>query len=147
MYIVPQRIPAPRAAQTPRRECAAGAALEEATASKAAPAHITSAESPMETRFVGAPAAPSQAPAAKPQRMPSSWSFFERDASGTAEPIWVYTAGGILLRSENQRTNRSRSNPPIKTATGTQKWISLRTLAHQSRVFGSGSVAFIFHPK
>src|SRR5437016_7943313 len=108
---------------------------------------ITIGEMPMETSFVGASAAPSQAPAAKPQRMPSSWSFFERDASGTAEPIWVYTAGGILLRSENQRTNRSRSNPPIKTATGTQKWISLRTLLHQSRVFGSGSVAFIFHPK
>src|SRR5258707_299722 len=34
MYIVPQRIPAPRAAQTPRRECAAGAAAS----STAAPA-------------------------------------------------------------------------------------------------------------
>jgi hypothetical protein len=40
--------------------------------------------------------------------------------------------------------NRRRSNPPIKTATGTQKWVSLRTLVHQLRLLVFGSVAFIF---
>jgi hypothetical protein len=45
---------------------------------------MTIGETPMETSFVGASAAPSQAPAAKPETMPSSWSFFARDASGIA---------------------------------------------------------------
>src|SRR3981189_951848 len=69
MYIVPQRIPAPRAAQRPRRECAAGAAVEEATASKAAPAHITSAppNTPVQRRQ---PAWRSSLKKRKPQRMP-----------------------------------------------------------------------------
>src|ERR1700730_7204200 len=69
MYIVPQRIPAPSAAQTPRRECAAGAAVEEATASKAAPAHITSAppNTPVQRRQ---PAWRSSLKKRKPQRMP-----------------------------------------------------------------------------
>jgi len=34
---------------------------------------------PMVTSFVGASAAPSQAPAVKPERMPKYWSFFERE--------------------------------------------------------------------
>src|SRR5712664_2868510 len=69
MYIVPQRIPAPSAAQTPRMECAAGAAVEEATASKAAPAHITSAppNTPVQRRQ---PAWRNSLKKRKPQRMP-----------------------------------------------------------------------------
>src|SRR5216683_2385231 len=43
MYMVPQRTPAPSAAHTPRGECPATACVDEATASKAAPKHITSA--------------------------------------------------------------------------------------------------------
>src|SRR5882724_1583234 len=43
MYIVPQRTPAPSAAQTPRMEWAAGASEEDAIASRAAPKHMTSA--------------------------------------------------------------------------------------------------------
>src|SRR6266568_5091857 len=65
----------------------------------------TIGEMPMETSFVGASAAPSQAPAAKPQRMPSSCSFFGRDASWIAGGNWEGETGGILLRSENQRIN------------------------------------------
>src|SRR5260370_983294 len=107
---------------------------------------MTIGEMPMETSFVGASAAPSQAPAVNPERIPKSWSFFERDASWVAGENSEGEGGGILLRSENQRINRRRSNPPIRTATGTQKWISLRTLVHQPRVFWSGSVAFIFDP-
>src|SRR5713226_3094703 len=226
MYMVPQRIPAPSAAQTPRAEWASGPRPEDAAANTAAPAHMTSAppktparrfqpawrsslkkrkpqrmprrlfefhkgkamlkpmsrmakivsvlataqrhparsaqmircgarrtsartdevprmragklqrarktpitmmseitmgEMPMETSLVGASAAPSQAPAAKPERMPSSWSFFARNAFWLAVGDGEGEAGGILLRSENQRINRRRSNPPIRTTTGTQK--------------------------
>src|SRR5260370_36181123 len=92
---------------------------------------MTIGEMPMETSLVGASAAPSQAPAAKPERMPSSCSFFEREASWIARGNWEEETGGILLRSGNQRINRRRSNPPIKTATGTQKWMSVSTLATQ----------------
>src|SRR6266700_7754252 len=100
---------------------------------------MTIGEMPMETSFVGASAAPSQAPAAKPQRTPSSCSFFGRAASWIAGGNWEGETGGIFLRSENQRINRRRSNPPIKTATGTQKWMSVSTLVTQllpcSRMF------------
>src|SRR6266705_3083368 len=43
MYMVPQRTPAPNAAQTPRGECPAFACVDDAIASKTAPKHITSA--------------------------------------------------------------------------------------------------------
>src|SRR6202140_836855 len=147
MYIVPQRTPAPSAAQTPRMECAAGAALDEAMASRLLEFHrgnamlrptsriakivivlataqrhppstaqiikcgarrtsarteevpriragtlhrarktpttmtseITSGERPMETSFVGASAAPSHAPAVKPERVPRSCSLRARE--------------------------------------------------------------------
>jgi hypothetical protein len=61
---------------------------------------MTIGEMPMETSLVGASAAPSQAPAAKPERMPSDWSFFEREASGIAGGVVVETTGGIFLQSE-----------------------------------------------
>src|SRR4029077_12818840 len=61
---------------------------------------MTIGEMPMETSFVGASAAPSQAPAAKPERMPSNWSFLEREASGTAGGVGEETTGGIFLQSE-----------------------------------------------
>src|ERR1700719_3889497 len=69
MYIVSQRIAARRAAQTPHMECAAGGAVEDATASKAAPAHITSAppNTPVQRRQ---PAWRSSLKKRKPQRMP-----------------------------------------------------------------------------
>jgi hypothetical protein len=38
-------------------------------------------EIPMVTSFVGASAAPSQAPAVKPERMPNACSFLARDES------------------------------------------------------------------
>src|ERR1700674_4956946 len=203
MYMVPQRIPAPSAAQTPRREWPAGACVEDAMARKAAPAHITSAppktpiqlrqpawrsslkkrnpqkmprrlfefhrgkamlrpisrmakmvmvlataqrhpartaqisrwgarrisawiedvpiikvaklqrarktpvtmmsemtrgETPIETSLVGASAAPSQAPAVKPERMPTSCSLRERDVSSTSKGAWDTAAGCIGLR-------------------------------------------------
>src|SRR5260370_36925233 len=77
MYIVPQRIPAPSAAQTPRRECDAGAAVEEATASKAAPAHITSAppNTPDQRRQ---PAWRSSLKKRKPQRIPRRLFEFQK---------------------------------------------------------------------
>jgi hypothetical protein len=40
----------------------------------------------------------------------------------------------MSLRSENQRINLRRISPPINTPTGTQKWISVSTLAIQLRV-------------
>src|SRR2546429_10021529 len=107
---------------------------------------MTIGEMPMETSFVGASAAPSQAPAAKPERMPRSCSLFARDASWITVEVWVDGTGSILLRSDIQRINRRSSNPPIRTATGTQKWMSLRILAHQPRAFEFGSVVFIFPP-
>jgi len=61
---------------------------------------MTIGEMPMETSFVGASAAPSQAPAAKPERMPSNWSFLERVASGIAGGIVEEATGGIFLQSE-----------------------------------------------
>ncbi len=60
---------------------------------------MTIGEMPMETSFVGASAAPSQAPAAKPERMPSNWSFFEREAPGIAGGV-VVEMTGIFLQSE-----------------------------------------------
>src|SRR5712691_3031034 len=207
MYMVPQRTPAPSAAQTPRIECAAGASEEEAMASKAAPTHMTNAppstpaqrrqpawrnslknrnpqrmprrlfefqsgkamlkpmsriakmvsvfataqrqparsaqiircgarrtsarteevprinagklqrarktpttmmseitigETPIETSFVGASAAPSQAPAVKPERMPSTCNLRARDVSWTAVEFWGVNAVSMGLRPENQ---------------------------------------------
>src|SRR6266849_5029128 len=69
MYMVPQRIPAPSAAQTPRRGCADGDEFKEATASKDAPAHITSAppNTPIQRRQ---PAWRSSLKKRNPQRMP-----------------------------------------------------------------------------
>jgi hypothetical protein len=42
---------------------------------------ITIGEMPIETSFVGASAAPSQAPAAKPESIPSNCSFLGREVS------------------------------------------------------------------
>src|SRR5438034_6980794 len=53
--------------------------------------------------------------------------------------LFPYTT---LFRSINRRS----SNPPIRTATGTQKWMSLRMLAHRPRAFVFGSGLFIFRP-
>ena len=41
---------------------------------------MTMGDKPTETSFVGASAAPSQAPAVRPQRIPKSCSFREREA-------------------------------------------------------------------
>src|ERR1700687_2069684 len=70
MYIVPQRTPAPSAAQTPRRECAAGAAPDEAMANNAAPTNITSAP-PRTQSQRRQPAWRNSLKKRKPQRMPS----------------------------------------------------------------------------
>ena len=42
---------------------------------------ITIGETPTETNFVGASAAPSQAPAVKPERIPSACSFRGHESS------------------------------------------------------------------
>src|SRR6266568_3800163 len=70
MYMVPQRTPAPSAAQTPRGECPAFACADDATASKAAPKHITSAppNTPVQRRQ---PAWRNSLKKRKPQKMPS----------------------------------------------------------------------------
>src|SRR6266436_8779534 len=70
MYMVPQRIPAPRAAQTPCRECAVGPCPdEEAMAKSVAPIHITNAppKTPAQRRQL---AWCSSLKKRKPQRMP-----------------------------------------------------------------------------
>src|SRR5205807_3845201 len=70
MYMVPQRIPAPSAAQTPYRECAAGPCPEEdAIDKKVAPAHMTNAppKTPARQRQ---PAWRSTLKKRKPHRMP-----------------------------------------------------------------------------
>src|ERR1700730_2789814 len=197
MYIVPQRTPAPSAAQTPRKECAAGPCADDARASSVAPTHMISAppstpvqrrqpasrnslkktnphnmprrllefqsgnamlrpisrmakmvmvfatahrhpastaqmirwgarrtstrtedvpkinagklqrarktpttmtsemtkgETPTETSFVGASAAPSQPPAVKPQRIPNACNFREREVSSTGKELWEANA-------------------------------------------------------
>src|ERR1700688_5132546 len=70
MYIVPHRTPAPSAAQTPRKECAAVDCVDEAVASSAAPTHITAAppKTPSQRRQ---PAWRNSLKKRKPQRMPS----------------------------------------------------------------------------
>src|SRR5260370_12493132 len=70
MYMVPQRIPAPRAAQTPCKECEVGPCPdEEAIAKNVAPIHITRAppKTPARRRQ---PAWRSSLKKRKPQRMP-----------------------------------------------------------------------------
>src|SRR6266571_4280325 len=76
MYIVPQRTPAPSAAQTPRKECPAGPCVEEAMARSVAPAHITSAppSTPVQRRQ---PAWRSSLKKRKPQKMPSRLLEFQ----------------------------------------------------------------------
>src|SRR5579862_2342805 len=77
MYIVPQRTPAPRAAQTPRMEWAAGACVDDATASKATPTHMTNAppSTPVQRRQ---PAWRNSLKKIKPQSMPSRLFEFQR---------------------------------------------------------------------
>src|ERR1700730_11587947 len=77
MYIVPQRTPAPSAAQTPRIECAAGASLYEGMASNAAPTHITSAP-PITPSQRRQPAWRNSLKKRKPHRMPSRLLEFHR---------------------------------------------------------------------
>src|SRR2546423_1921200 len=76
MYMVPQRTPAPRAAQTPRMGCAAGAWVAEAMASKVAPTHITSVppKTPAQRRQ---PAWRNSLKKRNPQRMPSRLLEFQ----------------------------------------------------------------------
>src|SRR2546425_3783583 len=70
MYMVPQRTPAPSAAQTPRGECPAVACVDDAIASKAAPKHITSAppNTPIQRRQ---PAWRNSLKKRNPQKIPS----------------------------------------------------------------------------
>ena len=82
---------------------------------------ITIGETPMETSFVGASAAPSQAPAVRPERMPSTCSLRARDVSWAAVEFWGVNADSMSLHLKIQRMIRSRSRPPTSTMTGTQK--------------------------
>src|SRR5216684_8727840 len=78
MYMVPQRIPAPRAAQTPCKECEVGPCPdEEAIAKSVAPIHITNAppKTPARRRQ---PACRSSLKKRKPQRMPRRLFEFHR---------------------------------------------------------------------
>src|SRR5262250_1514606 len=54
-------------------------------------------EMPMETSLVGASAAPSQAPAAKPERMPRSCSFFAREMSCVDEALRVCASDDMIF--------------------------------------------------
>src|SRR5205809_558971 len=60
---------------------------------------ITRGEIPMETSFVGASAAPSQEPAVKPERIPSSCSLRERAVSEAAGAVSGAKADCIYLRA------------------------------------------------
>src|ERR1700694_4499675 len=75
--MVPQSTPAPSAAQTPRMECASGAWVEDATASKAAPAHMTDAppSTPVQRRQ---PAWRNSLKKKNPQNMPKRLFEFHR---------------------------------------------------------------------
>src|SRR5450631_1528090 len=77
IYMVPHRTPAPSAAQTPRMEWAAGAWVEDAMASKAAPTHMTRAppSTPVQRRQ---PAWRSSLKKMKPQSMPRRLLEFQR---------------------------------------------------------------------
>ena len=57
---------------------------------------ITIGETPMETSFVGASAAPSHAPAVKPQRMPSNCSFRGREPSQRDVSFAEVTTEGMI---------------------------------------------------
>src|SRR5882672_1668398 len=76
IYIVPQRTPAPSAAQTPRNECPAGPCVEEAMASRVAPRHMTSAppSTPIQRRQ---PAWRSSLKKRNPQKIPSKLFEFQ----------------------------------------------------------------------
>src|SRR5450432_103947 len=94
MYIVPQRTPAPSAAQTPRNECPAGPCEDEAMARSAAPTHMTSAppSTPAQRRQL---AWRSSLKKRNPQRMPSKLLEFQsgkamlRPISRTAKMVKV----------------------------------------------------------
>ena len=80
---------------------------------------MTTGEMPTVTSLVGASAAPSQAPAPKPQSMPSDCSVRKR-AGATVR------RGDGVLRSDIQLIQRSTANPPSKANTGIQKWTSVK---------------------
>jgi len=81
---------------------------------------MTIGEMPMETSFVGV-RRPSQAPQRSRKGCRAVEAF-----SHARRLEW-----GILLQSKS--ANKSRRSKPIRTATGTQKWMSVRIVVH-SRV-------------
>ena len=82
---------------------------------------IAMGEIPMETSFVGASAAPSQAPAVNPDRMPSNCNLFAREESGAGTGPAEGEEIGMKFVCGTQRMNRKSNNPPASTMTGTQK--------------------------
>src|SRR5437773_2508436 len=94
MYMVPQRIPAPSAAQTPRREWPTGPYPDEdAIAKSVAPIHITSAppKTPARRRQ---PACRSSLKKRKPQRMPRR--------------LFEFHKGKAMLKPMSDGENRQR---------------------------------------
>jgi hypothetical protein len=104
-------------------------------------------EIPMETSFVGASAAPSHAPAVKPERMPSSCNLRARAESVAGRELAGGADIGMKSGFENQCMNRRSNNPPASTTTGTQKWMSISMLAIQFWVCGCESSTPIVHPR
>src|SRR5438876_313868 len=127
MYMVPHRTPAPRAARTPCMGLVPGVCVpEEAMARMAAPTHKTSVppktpttmtsemtigERPSVTSLVGASAAPSQAPAVSPEKIPRSCREREREESveaavGGADIVRESTLEGAARQGERLREPR-----------------------------------------
>jgi len=82
---------------------------------------MTIGEMPMETSFVGASAAPSQAPAAKPKECRATEVLSNVTRLELLGETALDESGGHLLRSENQRMNRRRSNPAHQHSDGDPK--------------------------
>src|SRR5215831_8203071 len=77
MYIVPQRIPAPRAAAIPKAALAGAASCEDATASSVAPANMQTAP-PITPNQRFHPAACSSLKSRNPQKIPRRLLVFQR---------------------------------------------------------------------
>jgi hypothetical protein len=105
---------------------------------------IAKGENPAVTNFVGASAAPSHTPAARPQMTPSLWSekaFFVCTASPA---VGLAFQSSIFPGKEDQRKNASRVIPSESATAGIQNWISVNiALIVSGRVISLGIEYFL----
>src|SRR5580704_3061024 len=109
---------------------------------------ITTGEIPTDTNFVGASAAPSQAPAVNPESMPTTCSLRPREAAvastaGICELRTVFILSRVSPPS--YRIARNKTNPAISTNTGTQNWASVNTLLHRLNPCSRSTIRTIVH--